>query len=152
MKLRPATNADASAVRTLIFEVLAEFQLAAEHKGVDADLDDLEANYLSRGGLFDVLEDESGRIIGTVGLYPHGHGVVELRKMYLLPASRGQGLGRRLLEHVLARAKELGFHRMELETNSKLTGAIALYQGYGFTPIPLQSCVARCDQAFALDL
>ena len=152
MRIRSATNADADAVRNLVFGVLDEYGLRAEHKGVDADLFDLEANYIARGGMFEVVEDERGRLIGTVGLYPKGHGVAELRKMYLIPEARGQGIGKKLMDRLLDQARTLGFHRIELETASVLVEAIGLYRRYGFRPINPEHLAARCDQAFALDL
>ena len=151
MNLRPATNDDAAAVRDLIFGVLAEYGLKGDPAGTDADLDDIAGNYASRGGLFDVVE-EDGRIVGTVGLYPLREGVCELRKMYLFKETRGKGLGRRLLDHALERARALGFRRVELETSSKLVEAIALYTRYGFKPQTGCHLAERCDQAYALDL
>jgi putative acetyltransferase len=152
MFIRPATNADAEAIRTLVFGVLGEYGLLAEHEGVDADLTDIEGNYLARGGLFDLVFDDTGRLIGTVGLYPRGEGVAELRKMYLAKHARGRGIGKMLLERVLGRARELGFVRIELETSSKLIEAIGLYKRYGFQPIQPDHMACRCDQAWALDL
>jgi putative acetyltransferase len=171
MLIRSATNADAQAVRDLVFGVLGEYGLLAEHEGVDADLGDIEANYILRGGMFDLVFDENAcdplpygrgsvsggsvlgeRLIGTVGLYPRDPDVSELRKMYLLKSARGKGLGKLLLERVLARARALGFRRIELETSSKLIEAIGLYKKYGFTPFSPEHIACRCDQAYALDL
>lgn len=164
MLIRSATNADGPAARELIFGVLGEYGLLAEHEGVDADLADIEANYLARGGLFDLVFEETPldpplargevdkRLIGTVGLYPREGGVAELRKMYLLKSARGKGLGKMLLERVLVRARELGFRRIELETSSKLVEAIGLYKKHGFRPFSPDHIACRCDQAFALDL
>lgn len=152
MNLRSATNQDAAEVRALIFGVLAEYGLCGDPTGTDADLDDIETSYIGRGGLFDVLLGDDGRIVGTVGLYPLEHGVCELRKMYLRAETRGQGLGRRLLDHALDRARALGFRRVVLETNSKLVEAIGLYTRYGFQPVAHDHLASRCDQSYALDL
>ncbi len=97
VQLRPATNADAPAVRELVFDILREYGLKPDPACTDADLADLEASYHRRGGTFDVLIDASGAILGSVGLYPHEGGSVELRKMYIQRSARGRGLGRRLL-------------------------------------------------------
>jgi putative acetyltransferase len=150
--MRPATNADAVTVRDILFTVLAEYGLLAEHEGVDADLNDIEDNYIRRGGLFDVVVSREGAIVGMGGLYPRGQGVAELRKMYLRKEARGRGLGKMLLTHILARARELGFSRIELETSSKLIEAIGLYKSFGFRPFAPEHIACRCDQAFALDL
>lgn len=152
LRIRSARNADGSAVRALVYAVLAEYGLAADRGTKDADLDDIEGHYLVPGGRFDLLEDARGGLFGTVGLMPRGAGRVELRKLYLTPALRGQGQGKALLAHALASAQALGFDRVELETAGVLVEAIALYRRFGFEPIADQPCAAHCDQAFALEL
>ena len=152
LTLRPATNADAEAVRKLVFGVLREYGLKPSPDDTDADLFDIEASYFARGGRFDVLMAARVNIVGTVGLYPSGDGTVELRKMYLHKQLRGQGDGRRLLEHALAEAKRMGFRRVTLETASVLKEAIALYTRYGFREYQADHKAARCDQTFELIL
>jgi putative acetyltransferase len=151
-RLRPATSADGPAVRELVFGVLREYGLKPDPADTDADLNDIEASYTARGGDFHVLETPDGRIVGTVGLYPQGPGVCELRKMYLARDVRGRGHGRRLLDHALASARARGFRRMVLETASVLKEAVALYRRYGFHPYQAEHVASRCDQTYALDL
>jgi putative acetyltransferase len=150
--LRSATNADSSAIKELVFGVLREYGLQPDPDKTDADLNDIEANYLHSGGGFDVLVDSRGAIIGSVGLYPVDSITCELRKMYLSKQVRGQGQGRRVLEHALKRAKEMGFRRMVLETASVLKEATALYRKYGFRPYQTPHLSQRCDEAYVLDL
>ena len=148
--IRPATNEDSPKIRALIFAVLDEYGLDPAPKTTDRDLDDLEEFYA--GGAFDVLATAEGDIIGTVGLWPMGEGVVELRKMYLKPSARGRGLGKRLLTHAIARSRELGFRRIELQTARVLEEALGLYAKFGFVPSAEAALERRCDQALALDL
>lgn len=152
MEMRPATARDGTEIRALVFGVLDEYGLAGDREGTDRDLEDIDASYTDRGGRFDVICDGRSRIVGCVGLYPIREGVVELRKMYLLPEYRGKGQGRRLLEFALEAARELGFRRVELETHSKLVEAVGLYRAYGFTPIEGEPAGTRCDRTYALDL
>lgn len=119
-------------------------------KTTDRDLSDIERYYAD--GIFDVLETTEGVIIGTVALEPLGHGVCELRKMYLKTNFRGRGYGRKLLNHAIARAKELGFKRIELQTARVLEEAVGLYKKHGFQPSDTAGLERRCDQALALDL
>jgi putative acetyltransferase len=151
-KFRPATRSDGDAIRHLVFTVLVEHGLMPDPEGIDADLADIEGSYFRAGGLFDVLVDSRHKVIGTVGLFPLGPGRCELRKMYLAAAFRGQGLGRRLLEHAIAQARELGFMRIELETAYVLTTAMKLYESFGFQPFIPAHMSARCDRAYFLDL
>jgi N-acetylglutamate synthase-like GNAT family acetyltransferase len=151
-ELRSATNADSDAIKELVFAVLREYGLKPDRDGTDADLNDMETNYLRSGGCFDVLVDSSGAIVGSVGLYPVDSATCELRKMYLSQQVRGQGQGKRLLEHALARAREIGFRHVMLETASVLKEAIALYRRYGFQPYQSPHLSQRCDGRYALAL
>ena len=150
--LRAATNDDRAVVESLVFSILAEYGLEPDPTGIDSDLNDIHASYHVSGGAFDVLLDDSGEIIGTVGLFRISPSTCELRKMYLVRSARGRGLGRRLLEHALARATGLGFSRVVLETASVLKDAIALYERYGFQRYTPDHLASRCDEAYYLDL
>jgi len=151
-RIRSATAADGFAAREVVFPVLESYALEPEPEGADADLFDLDGAYLKAGGAFWVVEDDRGEVVATCGLKPMANGSVELRKMYLMPHVRGQGLGKKLLKTAIAKARALGFKRVELETASQLREAIALYESFGF--VPRDGCVetTRCDQAYQLDL
>lgn len=146
---RAATNEDQDEVRSLIFAILHEYDLEPAPKTTDKDLDDIEGFYA--GGIFDVLV-LGDDIIGTVGLKPEHDGVFELRKMYLKNKFRGRGYGGRLLKHAIARAKELGARRIELQTARVLEEAIGLYEKFGFVRLESASTEKRCDQVLAIDL
>jgi putative acetyltransferase len=152
VRIREATAADGDAIRSIVGETLAEFGFPVESEGTDADLADVPNSYQSRGGVFRVIVDDRGAVVGCGGLYPVDDEAVELRKMYFRPAVRGHGMGRKLLDDLVAEARRRAFNRIELETASNLEAAIALYQRAGFveTQRPKHSC--RCDRTFALDL
>jgi putative acetyltransferase len=152
LTLRPATIGDATAIQALVFGVLVEYGLQPDPSETDSDLQNIEASYIARGGMFDVLVNEAGEVVGTIGLFPVSSTTCELRKMYLAAPVRGQGYGRQLLEHALRRARELGFRRVVLETASVLRKAVALYQRYGFRPYTPGHMAARADTALYLDL
>jgi putative acetyltransferase len=99
-----------------------------------------------------VLEEADGAIIASYGLYPIDEQTCELRKMYLHSSYRGKGLGKLLLEDALAKAGQIGFKRMTLETASVLKEAISLYKSYGFVEYEPEHLSSRCDQAFVLRL
>ena len=150
--IRPATNHDRDAVRALVFDVLAEHGLSPDPTGTDSDLDDLEREYVNRGGAFDVLVDDHGVVIGSVGLCRVDGRTCELRKMYLDRNHRGRGFGRALIEHALARAAAMGFGRIELETSSKLPAALTMYERCGFLPFHKEHMAGRCDITLCLEL
>ena len=74
--------------------------------------------------------------VGCVALIPvHAH-TYELAKMAIAPHLRGQGLGRKLLVHVIDQARQMGARHLELASSTKLPNAIHLYQSLGFRHIP----------------
>ena len=151
MRLRPATNSDAEAIKKRVFGILDEYQLCADPTCTDADLDDLESFYFQAGGFFDVLVNDAGLVVGSIGLRPVSDSTCELRKMYLERSVRGQGHGRRLLEHALRRGRELGYSRVVLETAAVLKEAIRLYERHGFRPYVPEHKSKRCDAAYVLE-
>ena len=131
---------------------MQEFGLAPEPGGTDTDLNDIEKEYFGRGGLFEILEDKDGNLLGTVGLFPLNDETVELRKMYFSKKLRGLGFGKKLLERMIEKSRELGFKKIYLETASVLKAATGLYEKYGFQPTKEGIHSQRCDAAYFLDL
>jgi putative acetyltransferase len=154
LELRAATNADCGAVTELVVGILARYGLSPDHTSTDVDLGDLEGFYHKSGGCFDVLIDTaSGRVVGSVGLWPLDPASVELRKMYVRAAFRGRGLGRFLLDHALVEARRRRFNRVVLETATVLKEALQLYRSAGFQPCEaLHAPAKRCDLTMELRL
>lgn len=151
ISIRSATNADCERVQNLVFGVLREYNLAPDYQETDKDLTDIEAYYINRGGMFEILEDAKGNLLGTVGLFPVNAEIVELRKMYFDKSLRGRGYGNLILEKMINEARRRGFKQIYLETNSVLKEAIRLYEKFGFKPTD-EKHAARCDQAYFLKI
>jgi putative acetyltransferase len=60
----------------------------------------------------------------------------EVRRMYVGPEHRRKDVGSAILEHLIARARALGYGRLILETGNKQAAAIAFYEKHGFRRIP----------------
>ena len=145
-EIRDYSPGDEEDVFRIVKEVLAGYGLSTNPKETDADLRDIQVSYLSEGGAFRILECD-GQIVGSYGLYPTARRTCELRKMYLLPELKGQGMGKKMMEDAFAVAKDLGFVEMTLETNSRLKEALGLYRKYGFTEFTPSHLSDRCDLA-----
>jgi hypothetical protein len=95
INIRLATNQDRERVVALVFNILTEYGLQPDIESSESDLKDIEATYLKSGGVFEIVEDGRGRLLGTVGLLPVDKNTCKLRKMYLLPEARGTCSSRR---------------------------------------------------------
>src|SRR5437764_14312069 len=86
--IRSATNRDRERVVALVFGVLREYGLPPDPESKDSDLNNIEESYIHSGGVFELIEDEVGNLLGTYGLYPLDKDSCELRKMYFVPRIR----------------------------------------------------------------
>ncbi len=73
--------------------------------------------------------------VGCVGLAPLSEGVLELGRMFVLPAVRGRGLGTRLLNAAEEIARGRGAPAIRLNTRHDLVEAQALYRAHGYAEI-----------------
>jgi putative acetyltransferase len=96
---------------------------------------------LDHGGrIFFAVRD--GETVGCCALVAMGPGEFEVAKMAVTLNSQGGGVGRQLLEKVVAEARASGATRLYLETNHKLTPALRLYNAIGFRHLPPDRVVA----------
>ena len=121
----------------VIGSVFAEYRMTFDPPGFDSDLLDVPRHY-AEPGWFSVLTDE-GRVVGTVAAVHKGSGACEIKRLYLLPALRGRGHGRALLEHALARAKAAGYREAIAWSDVRLETAHAVYDHLGFDRIGLRT-------------
>ncbi|WP_030688486.1 GNAT family N-acetyltransferase [Streptomyces sp. NRRL B-1347] len=104
-------------------------------------------------GRFLTARDTSGRLLGCVGVRLLDRpATAELKRMYVLPAGRGQGLGRHLLKAAEASARALGATRIVCETNTELAEARTLYTGHGYRETAPYNDHAAAEHWYAKDL
>jgi ribosomal protein S18 acetylase RimI-like enzyme len=132
-----------AAVRSLFQEYAASIGIDLCFQGFADELANLPGSYApQRGRLMVAWVDDAAA--GCVGLRPLDDGVCELKRMYVRPAFRGQGLGKRLAETIIAEARQIGYRCMRLDTLPSMTAATRLYGSLGFvrrnayydTPLP----------------
>ncbi len=126
-RLRPATDADSAGVIALIARVYAEYE------GCVLDVDREEPDLRAPASRFDRfwVVDDGGAIAGCGACAAHPE-FLEMKKVYLDAALRGQGWGRRLIECVEARAFELRLPRIELWSDTRFATAHAVYERLGY--------------------
>ena len=155
--IREIEEKDNQSVEHVIRTCLKEF--GADREGTawcDPNLGRFSSLYHRPGSRYWVVEDESGAVVGGAGIGPleGAEGVCELQKMYCLPAARGTGAARRLMELCLDYAGTL-YRVCYLETFSNMTAANRFYLKHGFARLdaPMGGTGHfSCDVWYARDL
>lgn len=134
--IRNIKQTDNKELAGIIRSVLAEF--GANHAGTvyyDPTTDDLFSLFAKDKSAYFTAEI-NGEIVGGGGIYPTPalpDGYCELVKLYLLPVSRGTGLGKKLILKCFEAARNFGYTHMYLETMPELKMALGMYLQLGFT-------------------
>ena len=136
IEIRPITPDDNEAMSVVIRQVMSEFGAIGNGMSIgDAEVDGMYEAYEGEQSAYFVAY-EGTTLLGGGGIAPlAGPGaddVCELRKIYLLPAGRGMGLGRKLMNRCLEAAHEMGYQRIYLETLDNMCHARHLFEKYGF--------------------
>jgi putative acetyltransferase len=136
INIRLVEAKDNQVIKDLVINTLAEF--GAKGPGFassDAELADMFSAYQAENKAFYVVVKDQ-EVLGIGGLAPldgeEHSGICELRKMYFSPQLRGLGIGKQLIDKCIAKAREIGFHSMYLETIPEMKTAQGLYKSRGF--------------------
>lgn len=135
IQIRKIEQTDNAALAKIIRSTLTEF--GANHPGTvyyDEATDHL-FEVFQQPSSFYFIATIDGEMFGGGGIYPTEglpENTCELVKMYLLPAARGKGIGKMIIENCLEKAKAVGFEKVYLETMPELEQAISVYEKFGF--------------------
>jgi len=142
-----ASDADAVAqARELFCEYAAESQLDLCFQNFEGELAGLPGTYAPPEGRL-LLALYEGQLAGCVALRKFEEGVCEMKRLFVRPAFRGQGIGRLLACRVIEEARVVGYSAIRLDTLARMRAAITLYESLGFRrieayrPNPLEDAV-----------
>lgn len=119
--------------RRLVEEYAASLHLDLSFQNFDREVSNLAREYGPPDGAF-LLAEREGGVLGCVALRKSSEGACEMKRLYVVPASRGHGVGRTLAEGIVAQARRLGYKRVLLDTLEFMKEAHALYISLGFEP------------------
>jgi RimJ/RimL family protein N-acetyltransferase/ribosomal protein S18 acetylase RimI-like enzyme len=142
--IRAAAAADAAAIVALWTEAyVAEGEGGRTDPYADADF----ADFAKRGEVF--VADSADELVGVVALLPPGAagravatgGEAELSRLAVVPAARGAGTGRALIERCERRAREAGWEAIALWSRRYQDAAHRLYEASGYSRAPERDSV-----------
>jgi GNAT superfamily N-acetyltransferase len=114
-------------------------EIAEIYDGVDLDGPEMPsagpADLGPPGGVFLVGFDERGDAVCCGGIKALGEGACEIKRMFVVPAARRQGLAGELLSALEDAARELGHSVARLDTGPRQPHAEAFYRAAGYEPI-----------------
>jgi GNAT superfamily N-acetyltransferase len=133
--IRPAVlPRDLDVVRRLFADYAASLGFSLAFQLFDEEHDALPGAYAPPAGRLLIAWPE-GRAAGCVALRPLQAGLCEMKRLYVCPAERATGLGRRLAERICVEARTAGYRRMRLDTLASMAAARRLYASLGFREI-----------------
>ncbi|MGP0075461.1 MAG: GNAT family N-acetyltransferase [Bryobacteraceae bacterium] len=139
MNIQVAESADdVAVVRQLWREYWESFGLSMGFQGFGQELEGLPGAYGAGGGVL-LLAIHKEEPAGTIALRRLDGTSGEVKRLYLRPQFRGHGLGRRLLQAVIERARAHGYESLYADTLPVMTDALSLYERLGFERVEAYS-------------
>lgn len=118
------------------------FKEYAAHIGIDLgfqnfneEVENLEHKYSRPNGVIFIAYNHENFPVGCFGIRAFSSTICELKRMYLKEETRGLGLGELMMKKAVSVGKELGYHKMRLDTLSSMLPAVGLYKKSGFYEI-----------------
>lgn len=98
-----------------------------------------------------VVAYETGEAVACGAIKEYENGVMEIKRMFVSPDKRGNGIAGKVLTELEAWAKELGYRKCILETGDKMIAAIALYKKHNYKIIPNYGQYANIESSICFE-
>lgn len=134
MRLLPATTPrEWDEAQRLVREYAASLNVDLAFQNFDRELQHFTTEYAAPTGAF-ILAEDAGQYVACIGLRQFSEGIGEIKRLYVAPTARGRGLGRLLVERIIADARGIGYGSLLLDTLPFMKEAQSLYVALGFKP------------------
>jgi putative acetyltransferase len=132
MQIRQASSpSDLATARTLFQEYADDLGVDLCFQGFAEELAQLPGSYAPpHGRLLIAWVDDFAA--GCVALRQFSESICEMKRLFVRPAFRGRGIGKKLVDAIIREANEIGYTTMCLDTLPTLTAATQLYESVGF--------------------
>jgi ribosomal protein S18 acetylase RimI-like enzyme len=135
VKIFPAqTDKELEVVGRLLVEYVDSLGFDLVFQNFEAELANLPGEYAAPEGCV-LLAKYQDRPAGCVALRKLSNGICEVKRLYVRPQFRGLKIGRKLMEHIIAEARRIGYHAIQGDTVPSMQIAQALYASLGFKEI-----------------
>ena len=123
------------AARRLIDEYARSLGIDLAFQNYDQEIAALAQEYGPPGGGF-LLARHENAFVGCGGFHRFSSAVCEMKRLYVAPAGRGHGIGRRLAVRLIDGARTRGYTAIRLDTLPTMSAARHMYAALGFREIP----------------
>jgi N-acetylglutamate synthase-like GNAT family acetyltransferase len=131
--LQAATPDEWDEAQRLVREYAASLDVDLSFQNFDRELQHFTTEYAAPKGAF-MLAEDAGRYVACIGVRQFSEDIGEIKRLYVVPAARGRGLGRLLVERIIVAAREIGYRSLLLDTLPFMRDAQSLYMTLGFKP------------------
>ncbi len=143
--IRDARASDRAAIEAVTLAAYQQYATTLSAPLWDAYRQNIVATLAGVTQAAQIVAEDGGALVGSVLLYPAGGDMgapgggkamtlawPEVRLLAVAPAARGGGVGRRLMEECIRRARGSGAAALTLHTTDMMSVAMRLYERMGF--------------------